>query len=353
MKTTPLDALCWGARACGLTAACARVRRGRLLVLLYHGVRSCEPACPLDDVLGYHVPRNSFARQMRYLVKTCQVVSAADACAGRGLSTRRKNVVITFDDGYRNVYTQAFPVLRELGLPALLALPTAFVTDGEPLWPDIVERLISDTRLESTDLDGIEGAPVPLASTADRLRAIRRLMAEGTALPQGDRDAWLNRLSRTLQVESSAEAIRDDPEREPLTAEDIRVMSESGLITYASHSHRHMMLTRVDAETMARELVMSKERVEQLAQAPCSFFCLPGGYFNAEVVRAILHRGYTHVFSSEPTECSPHDLPRVIGRFGIGRATGHSAFVDQVHGPVQALYRAYRHRRSADAQAST
>ena len=104
-------------------------RREGILVLLYHRV---------TDQLSPHelaIPVAAFRRQMEYLAKNCdvlsmddllQVLSGRDASVAPGSSGRPK-VVITFDDGYRDNYTNAYPVLKELGLPATIFLITGMI----------------------------------------------------------------------------------------------------------------------------------------------------------------------------------------------------------------------------------
>ena len=48
-------------------------------------------------------------------------------------------VVITVDDGYVTFYNLAFPLLREMNLPATILLPTDFADHHEPLSPERVE----------------------------------------------------------------------------------------------------------------------------------------------------------------------------------------------------------------------
>jgi len=45
---------------------------------------------------------------------------------------QRKPVVLTFDDGYRDFYTYAFPVLKKHGFTATVFLPTAFIDKTGP-----------------------------------------------------------------------------------------------------------------------------------------------------------------------------------------------------------------------------
>ena len=71
-----------------------------------------------------------FADHMRHLYEqNYTTVSLQDAV--RRIEThsvkREKLVVLTFDDGYRDSYTQAFPTLRRYGFTATVFLPTAYI----------------------------------------------------------------------------------------------------------------------------------------------------------------------------------------------------------------------------------
>ncbi len=93
-----------------------------LPILGYHRVGTLK---------GDHVPTvsvDAFERQMRFLARRFQVIDLKVAvdCLDRSAPLPRKSAVITFDDGYEETYTLAWPVLRRLGFPA-----TLFVTVEE------------------------------------------------------------------------------------------------------------------------------------------------------------------------------------------------------------------------------
>jgi peptidoglycan/xylan/chitin deacetylase (PgdA/CDA1 family) len=86
-----------------------------------------------------------FRAQMRFLAEHREVVTLQEGVlrASSPLRPLRRDLVaITFDDGYREVYTRAWPVVREFGLPATLFLATGFVegTEPPPLRPGAGER---------------------------------------------------------------------------------------------------------------------------------------------------------------------------------------------------------------------
>jgi peptidoglycan/xylan/chitin deacetylase (PgdA/CDA1 family) len=61
--------------------------------------------------------------------KTMDLTKAV-ALLAQGQIPAEKNVVITFDDGFRNFHDQAFPALQEYGFTAAVFLPTAFIADA-------------------------------------------------------------------------------------------------------------------------------------------------------------------------------------------------------------------------------
>jgi peptidoglycan/xylan/chitin deacetylase (PgdA/CDA1 family) len=92
-------------------------------VIVYHAIGSVARAAPRWN--GFIRPER-FAAQMEYLAAHRRVVDL-DALFERDTSPGPPRVAITFDDGYRSVLEHAVPVLRELGFPAALFVPTKWI----------------------------------------------------------------------------------------------------------------------------------------------------------------------------------------------------------------------------------
>ncbi|MBI4308770.1 MAG: polysaccharide deacetylase family protein, partial [Candidatus Omnitrophica bacterium] len=89
-------------------------------ILTYHNVSDATGRSALNNV----TPRR-FAWQMKFLKEHgYHVVSFDDWVEGtkKGLAFSHNTVVIHFDDGYEDNYTQAFPVLKSYGYPAMVFL---------------------------------------------------------------------------------------------------------------------------------------------------------------------------------------------------------------------------------------
>ncbi len=93
-----------------------------LPILMYHRV---VEQLDTPDPYNLCISRADFESQMRYLVQQgYQTITLEDMVASlaHGSMPGRRQVIITFDDGYDDVYTRAFPILQELGLKAAVML---------------------------------------------------------------------------------------------------------------------------------------------------------------------------------------------------------------------------------------
>lgn len=89
--------------------------------IVYHRVCPDDQYTPSD----YAVRVSDFRHQMEYMLsqgyRAVSLEEFVHGLSGRDAS-REKRILVTFDDGYRDNYTQAFPILRALGIPAVIFL---------------------------------------------------------------------------------------------------------------------------------------------------------------------------------------------------------------------------------------
>ncbi|MHB8507409.1 MAG: polysaccharide deacetylase family protein [Candidatus Dormibacteria bacterium] len=118
------------------------LRGGRWIpVLMYHYIR----VAPAGDKYGYNlsVTPTDFARQMRWLRDNgynAVTMRQVDLAFISRQPLPAKPLVLTFDDGYRDFYTTAAPILRELGLTAVDYVATGLVDrPGYMTWAQVRE----------------------------------------------------------------------------------------------------------------------------------------------------------------------------------------------------------------------
>lgn len=164
--------------------------------LTYHRI-TADPAAQADP---YTVTPAGLEAQLHWLVRQgYQGVSISQALAG---SSDGRQIALTFDDGYRDFYTHAWPILRRCGFNATLFLVTGRVgqaadwpeTTGTPLlsWPEVQELAAQGVEIgvHGTDHQPMDG--VDTAVLATELGAARQMVRDqagvepvGLAYPYG------------------------------------------------------------------------------------------------------------------------------------------------------------------------
>ncbi len=102
-------------------------------ILMYHRV---------NDAVSKEisVSESDFRWQMEYLKRNGYRVISLDELAGTvqrpGTGGKGKRAVLTFDDGYEDFYTHAYPILREYGYPATVYLVPGYIETHKVFWWD-------------------------------------------------------------------------------------------------------------------------------------------------------------------------------------------------------------------------
>lgn len=96
-------------------------------ILCYHGINPSPRNM-------YAISTDDFAAQMRHLAEHYTILSVDHLVnlLRKGRPLPPKAVAITIDDGFRDAYTHAYPILNELALPATLFVPVDMIGVASP-----------------------------------------------------------------------------------------------------------------------------------------------------------------------------------------------------------------------------
>lgn len=303
----------------GVDRLFAYLNRNRPVVLVFHGV-TAEPPGHFCNHEGLHLYRPIFERLMEFIAERYKPVSLAqlvDWLQGRaGIPDRA--VAVTFDDGYRNVLTDAAPVLSRLGIPGTVFVATDFVFRRERLWPDRLLSALYLTRVPRLSLAIDDGTiDVPLRTDGEKIAADYRLRALCKSVPDADRVSLLNRIIDALGVDGS-ELSKAWPDHAPLAPQELSSLAAHG-VEVGSHTCTHAIVSRMRERQMEFELVESRRLIEGATGRPCTLFSYPNGSpadFNAQTRAAVINAGYHGAVTTIKTAIAP-----MQDRFEIPRCT--------------------------------
>jgi len=280
----------------------------RPLVLGYHRVVEDFAASATIEMPSMLTSRAMFERHLDCIGKHFRFVGVEDIGARleSGEPFTERVAAITFDDGYRDVYDNAYPVLQRRGIPATMFVVTDLLS--RPSW-QVHDRLYylvakafrtwDDPRRELHGLLSELGLPADditrgRASTKSPLVAVSALLP---GLPQAD----VHRLMDGLEA-SVGNGFHDVPQT--MTWDMVLEMHRAGF-TIGSHTRSHVSLPAESPERVAEELAGSKRAIEERIGEPVRHFCYPGGQFNCTVVKAVERAGYDFAY----TACT-HGVPQ-------------------------------------------
>jgi len=112
-------------------------RKGkRIPILMYHSI-SDDPETNVKPFYRINTSGYLFEEQMKYLKENnYSSIYLDDLQSSFEERSDKKNVIITFDDGYRDFYLNAFPVLQKYGYTAVVFLPTGFISRERKIFND-------------------------------------------------------------------------------------------------------------------------------------------------------------------------------------------------------------------------
>lgn len=283
------------------------LHRRHALILTYHRFSVGGASGTLSSTV--------FEWQIRYLHSRFNVLSLGEfvSCLTRDAPMPPRSAVITIDDGYRDAYEIAFPILRRYRLPATLFVTTSFVDRTGWMWGDKL-RYILQYAADLTRPFTISGRPYSLDSASGSAVGGSRSPTIHTALARlsmEDRDRQIERLAVTLGV-----TLPELPgaEFEAITWDQAREMDRHG-VAIESHTVHHPTLTYLDEPAMRRELIDSRTRLETVLERPVGLLCYPHGDHNDRVVTAAADAGYRGAVTTVPgfndRKASPLRLRRI------------------------------------------
>ena len=253
----------------GANRVVRRLRASRLVIVCYHGVRA-------DDSEVRHwllMPRSRFAQQLDYLRSRFAVLPLDEALARLSAGALRgPTAAITFDDGYRNNYTIAWPELAKRDLPATVFLTTGLISTSHTLWTTTVEYAIRGAPIHEVDLAEWAGPTVVLDGLEARARAGYDVKEWLKELPGNRRQLVLDTLFRRL---GSTEAAPSD--FAIMSWDQVSELARSGLIQFGAHTVHHEILSRLDDATLGNELRESIDVVAERTGNASRVFAYPNG----------------------------------------------------------------------------
>ena len=293
----------------GVISAIRNYRSTRAgIVLAFHRVlpaqeaeKSFEPSITLTDKV--------FEQLLALLCREFHVVSLPRLLEQPEGIDHRQRVAISFDDGWADTYSHAYPLLQKYGVPATVFICPGLMTgDGKVLpeerfariWQRCVKQGYLKFLLRDLRTWGLDGGESQTRQTWSRLA--KRLA--------------LNARMLMLSHLENAYDVPECKDRKFLNWDEVKIMRR-GDISFGSHTLNHSTLTAEQHPSLGEELRRSREIMEFRLQEEIRLLVYPNGAYDARVIEAARQAGYTHCFTTELGNFSREANRFAIPRVGI------------------------------------
>jgi peptidoglycan/xylan/chitin deacetylase (PgdA/CDA1 family) len=270
------------------------------MVLTFHRVLTYAEFQRTCSLPGIVIRRRTFEKLTSHVAGRYAAVDFSQALEAPAGKLR---VMFTLDDGWRDTFTNALPVMRARGIPATVFVCPGLVGRTLPFWPELVAWLLSHASppVARTEVEPLIES-LKTYTTEDRQQFIARLyeLHAPVDAPENGEDAYAG--DRTVSWE------------------DIREMDAAGA-SFGCHTHTHQILTTVPKQAARQEIRKSKSAIETALHRRCDLFAYPNGNSSAATRRILAEEGFTAAFTTERGAWTSVSDPMAIPRVNVCEAS--------------------------------
>lgn len=265
--------------------------KNKAFVLMYHRILDRNSPEIRTIQPGMFVSSDTFIKQIDFLRSRYKIVFLEEIVTriidGKDIDGL---CAITFDDGWLDNFTNAFPILKACSVPATIFLATDHVGTGRNLWPEELCRYLGQGILGKPSFDD---APPSYVRFIEELRRLRPCSQE----------IFLDNSVEILKAYSpyDREEImgyfrgmdRTDPmSRQIMNWDEVREMYSSGLVRFGAHTASHEILDRVPLQRAQYEISRSRIDIVRNLGSKVSIFAYPNGNYTKSVLNLLVESGF-------------------------------------------------------------
>lgn len=221
--------------------------------------------------------KNKFEKQINFYLKNFRKASLSERDTHL---YSEKSFLVTFDDGYRDNYLIALPILKKYSVPTIFFIVTNALEKSNLLWHDKVRF--------SFEQEGRKKAKSSIKIKKDCKRKLQELKL----LEKEEFDREIRVISNRIGLH----------ERLMMNWEEIKESFKTGILI-ASHTHSHPILSKLNRRHQEDEINKSIDAINnELKISKSIHFCIPDGTLasiDSDTIDILSKYGVRHVYLTE------------------------------------------------------
>ena len=229
-------------------------------------------------------------------------------------------MIITFDDGWRDNYLYAYPILKEFNIKALFFIATKTIGSDKYFWEESVyAKLCCEKNNEAVISQLCKKINLDPSTETNFSTSVNRIIEKLHNMDVETRNVILHEFNfHPVKSES----------RMYLNIEEIQDMYENGMVM-GSHGNTH---DPCNAESVHKEIFDSREKLKKILGIYPAYLSWPHGIFENSFLGICKNYGLQYIFTSKSGLNTVRDSQFEIKRFFIPNwrmNTGHDFLFDK------------------------
>ncbi|MEZ5461192.1 MAG: polysaccharide deacetylase family protein [Dokdonella sp.] len=305
-----MAAVLWRTRLVSLAALLRSALRRDLRILAYHRVLNIDDEDAFEfDLDLVSASARQFREQMEWIRRHYSPIRFRDVIEAweQGRSLPPRPVIVTFDDGYDDNYRIAFPILRELGVPATFFVSTGHIDSARVFAYDWLVHMLLRTGATRLRIEELQIDEVLPDSRRQRRSVAARLLDRMKWLDADAQSTVIERLEREWAMPRAP----GHPDCRPMSWDELREMQAAGM-EIGSHGIWHNMLAKLPSLAMHAEVAGSKAALDRELERDVEVISYPVGgqdAYDEAVIEAARESGFrlgcSYVAGTSPVPRQP------------------------------------------------
>ena len=296
-----------------------KITNSYIIILAYHRVYPKK-----DNLFVPYISPEEFENQIKYLQKYFKIFSLEKLVNflknNKIYNEDYKNIaVITFDDGYKDNYIYAFPILKNNRIPATIFLATNYIGKDELFWWDKVGYIIYNTKKDKINIPNI--GEYLFHNDKEKRNCVFILLEKLKKFSNKLKNKYILMLQNICNVTIPYGLGR----KMVLSWDEVHEMNDNG-IYFGAHTKTHAILTNENLKETEKEIVDSKKTIEDHLKIKITSFSYPNGSLNNEIVNLIKNNGFDCAVSTNESLINKYSINDLYNLPRIGAPSSFSRF---------------------------
>ena len=277
-------------------------------ILCYHGVTKYKNY-GVVNFSKKHISKNEFYQQIKYIKKNFNILSIEEIYTHilKKIPFKKNSVSITFDDGFKNNFDVAVPILKKFQVPAIFYICPQIIEKQEMFWVDKIEACIVFYKKKKFLLNiNKKKKKFDIKNNKKKIKTINEIKKICKKTNDLKKDQIINDLIINTAVKPS---IKLNENYKVATWSQINKIIKNKLFTIGGHSLTHSIFTKLTLEKLERDINNTIKLIKKRTGYTVKHFSYPEGKYNNTVIKILkknkilsspIASGFNNTFLQDP-----------------------------------------------------